>query len=59
MSKLNVQIVKTMACAAGIRLSKRQNLKGTLTTLGHELYASGKVELKVTAGISRSDVTHK
>ena len=58
-SKLNVQVVKTMAAAAGIKLSKRQNLKETLTTLSHELYSSGRVQINKTAGLTRSDIEHK
>ena len=58
-SKLNVQVVKTMATAAGINLPKRQNLKETLITLGRELYSAGKVELSKTAGLTRSDIEHK
>ena len=44
-SKLNVQVVKTMANAAGIDPSKRQNLKEILITLVYELYSAGKVRL--------------
>ena len=58
-SKLNVQVVKTMAAAAGISLPKRQNLKETLMTLGRELYSAGKVELSKSAGLTRSDIEHK
>lgn len=58
-SKLNVQVVRTMAGAAGINLPKRQNLKEMLTTLGRELYSTGKVELSKTAGLTRSDIEHK
>ena len=58
-SKLNVQVVKTMATAAGINLPKRQNLKETLMTLGRELYSAGKVELSKSAGLTRSDIEHK
>ena len=58
-SKLNVQVVKTMATAAGINLPKRQNLKETLITLGRELYSAGKVELSKSAGLTRSDIEHK
>ena len=58
-SKLNVQVVKTMATAAGINLPKRQNLKETLIKLGRELYSAGKVELSKTAGLTRSDIEHK
>ena len=58
-SKLNVQVVKTMAAAAGINLPKRQNLKETLTTLGHELYSAGKVEISKSAGLTRADIEHK
>ena len=48
-----------MATAAGTNLSKRQNLKETLITLGRELYSTGKVELSKTAGLTRSDIEHK
>ena len=58
-SKPNVQVVKTMAAAAGINLPKRQNLKETLTTLGHELYSAGKDEISKSARLIRSDIEHK
>ena len=58
-SRLNVQVVKTMATAAGINLPKRQNLKETLIILGRELYSAGKVELSKSAGLTRSDIEHK
>ena len=58
-SKLNVQVVKTMAAAADINLPKGQNLKEMLTTLGHELYSAGKAEISKSAGLTQSDIEYK
>ena len=55
---LCVSIVQAMAEATGVKLSKRQSLKALLTSFGHELYKSGKVELKKEAGLTRTDIVH-
>ena len=43
---------------SGVKLSKRQSLKALLTSFGHELCKSGKVELKKEAGLTRTDIVH-
>lgn len=56
--RISTKLVSAMSSSAGIILPKRQTLKALLTSLGHQLFKTGKVELKVKAGITSEDVKH-